>query len=153
MKPTALLAALALFAGACTGTPSPGISPAAGASLKLASWNMEHLAERNGSGCRPRTDADYAAMRAYVDDLGADVIAFTVIPDDAHIDHIGKPETAGQNGHVQRVASGEEHSPVKVKVNDIVADAEKSVCHAGLAGMGGRTGPPPTLGQYSIFHM
>ena len=47
-----------------------------GPTLKLASWNMEHLAERNGSGCRPRSDADYAAMRAYVDDLGADLIAF-----------------------------------------------------------------------------
>lgn len=37
---------------------------------------MEHLAETNGSGCRPRTEADYAAMRAYASGLEADVIAF-----------------------------------------------------------------------------
>jgi endonuclease/exonuclease/phosphatase family metal-dependent hydrolase len=76
MKTTALLASLAMFTTACTGTPSPGTGPTSAPALKLASWNMEHLAERNGSGCRPRTDADYAEMRAYVDGLGADVIAF-----------------------------------------------------------------------------
>ena len=76
MKQHALLASLCLFTASCTGvanrdTPSPAPS-----TLTLASWNMEHLAERDGSGCRPRTDADYAAMRAYVDALAADVIAF-----------------------------------------------------------------------------
>jgi endonuclease/exonuclease/phosphatase family metal-dependent hydrolase len=44
--------------------------------LRVASWNLEHLAEANGSGCRPRTDADYAALRAHAGRLGADVIAF-----------------------------------------------------------------------------
>lgn len=43
--------------------------------LTLASFNMEHLAERDGTGCRPRTAADYAALRAYVERVGADVIA------------------------------------------------------------------------------
>lgn len=91
MKTTALLAALALFAGACTGTPSPGTGPTAGPSLKLASWNMEHLAEANGSGCRPRTDADYAAMRAYVDGLGADVIAFQEVETKAAAERVFDP--------------------------------------------------------------
>jgi endonuclease/exonuclease/phosphatase family metal-dependent hydrolase len=76
MKTPALVAAFALFVGACTGTPNPGTDPTSGPTLKLAAWNMEHLAEANGSGCRPRTDADYAEMRTYVDGLGADVIAF-----------------------------------------------------------------------------
>ncbi|MBU2417982.1 MAG: endonuclease/exonuclease/phosphatase, partial [Alphaproteobacteria bacterium] len=66
MKPAAILVALALFTAACTATGS-GNSSSSGPVIKLASWNMEHLAERNNSGCRPRTDADYAAMRAYVD--------------------------------------------------------------------------------------
>lgn len=91
MKTTALLAALTLFAGACTGTPSPGTSPTAGPSLKLASWNMEHLAESNGSGCRPRTDADYVAMRAYVADLGADVIAIQEIESKAAAERVFDP--------------------------------------------------------------
>lgn len=43
--------------------------------LRVASWNMEHLAEANGSGCRPREDADYAALRNYAQTLNADVVA------------------------------------------------------------------------------
>lgn len=75
MTRIALLATSVLLATACTGVPDrePAAAPA---SITLASWNMEHLAERNASGCRPRTDADYAAMRAYVDALAADVVAF-----------------------------------------------------------------------------
>jgi endonuclease/exonuclease/phosphatase family metal-dependent hydrolase len=91
MKPTALLAALALFAGACTGTHSPGTGSTAGPTIKLASWNMEHLAERNGSGCRPRTDADYSAMRAYVDDLGADLIAIQEVESQAAAERVFDP--------------------------------------------------------------
>jgi endonuclease/exonuclease/phosphatase family metal-dependent hydrolase len=91
MKHTALLAALALFAGACTGTPGPATGPNAGPAIKLAAWNMEHLAESNGSGCRPRTDADYAAMRAYVADLGADVIAFQEVESRAAAERVFDP--------------------------------------------------------------
>lgn len=93
MKPTILLAALALLTTACTGTPSPGTGPTTGPTLKLASWNMEHLAERNGSGCRPRTDADYAAMRAYVEDLGADVIAIQEVESQAAAERVFDPAT------------------------------------------------------------
>lgn len=52
------------------------VAPSSPATLKIASWNMEHLAEADGSGCRARTDSDYAAMREYVARLDADVIAF-----------------------------------------------------------------------------
>ena len=76
MKSPALLATLCLLAGSCSGIPDRASDASAASTITLASWNMEHLAERNGSGCRPRTDADYAAMRAYVDALAADVIAF-----------------------------------------------------------------------------
>lgn len=44
--------------------------------LKLATWNIEHLAERDGEGCRPRTEADYLDLRRHVAAVGADVIAF-----------------------------------------------------------------------------
>jgi endonuclease/exonuclease/phosphatase family metal-dependent hydrolase len=52
---------------------------------------MEHLAESNGSGCRPRTDPDYAAMRAYVDGLGADVIAFQEVESKAAAERVFDP--------------------------------------------------------------
>ncbi len=91
MKPTVLVATLALFAASCTGTPVPGTGPNPGPAITLATWNMEHLAERNGSGCRPRTDADYAAMRAYVDDLGADVIAFQEVESKAAAERVFDP--------------------------------------------------------------
>jgi len=61
-----------LLLGACA-TTAP-VSPAK--PLKIASWNLEHLAEDGATGCRPRTDADYAVLKGYVDKLGADVIAF-----------------------------------------------------------------------------
>src|SRR6185312_12498539 len=72
-------AAFALGLAACA--PQPALQPsratkAATAPLRLASWNLEFLAERDDSGCRPRAAADYAEMRRIADSLDADVIAF-----------------------------------------------------------------------------
>lgn len=60
---------------ACTGAPVRD----AARPLKIAAWNLEHLAERDGSGCRPRTQDDYSALRADVQRLDADVIAFAEV--------------------------------------------------------------------------
>lgn len=87
MKRHALIVVLCLLAGACT---APQERPVA-ATLTLASWNMEHLAERNDSGCRPRGDADYAAMRAYADALDADVIAFQEVESRAAAERVFDP--------------------------------------------------------------
>lgn len=85
----ALLAALCLFlATSCTGVRERG---ATAPTLTLASWNMEHLAELDGSGCRPRTEADYAAMRAYVEALGADVVAFQEVESKAAAERVFDP--------------------------------------------------------------
>jgi endonuclease/exonuclease/phosphatase family metal-dependent hydrolase len=89
MKTSALIAALALFASACTGTHGPGLT--SDPAIKLASWNMEHLAEANGSGCRPRTDADYSSMRDYVDEIAADVIAFQEVESQAAAERVFDP--------------------------------------------------------------
>lgn len=43
--------------------------------LVLATWNLEHLAAADGAGCRPRTEADYADLRAAADGLDADIVA------------------------------------------------------------------------------
>lgn len=76
-----LAALLALLPLACCTVPQPAPPSAKTATagsrpLRLASWNLEFLAERDGVGCRPRTAADYQAMRTIVDRLDADVIAF-----------------------------------------------------------------------------
>jgi len=52
---------------------------------------MEHLAERDGTGCRPRTEADYAAMRGYVAELDADVIAFQEVESKAAAERVFDP--------------------------------------------------------------
>ena len=52
----------------------PGV--AADRDLILAAWNIEHLAAEDDRGCRPRDAADYKAIRRYLRQAGADVIAF-----------------------------------------------------------------------------
>lgn len=91
MRTPALLASLALLAGACTGTIDPSDASPPGQTLKLAAWNMEHLAERDGTGCRPGTEADYAAMRGYVAELDADVIAFQEVESKAAAERVFDP--------------------------------------------------------------
>lgn len=91
MKTHLLLAALVLSANACTGTPDVPRTSTPSANVKIAAWNMEHLAERNASGCRPRTDADYAAMRDYVDALAADVIAFQEVESSSAAERVFDP--------------------------------------------------------------
>ncbi|WP_294271774.1 endonuclease/exonuclease/phosphatase family protein [uncultured Sphingomonas sp.] len=59
--------------------------------LKVASWNLEFLAEKDGAGCEPRTDADYAAMRQIVDTLDADVIAFQEAENEAAAARVFNP--------------------------------------------------------------
>ncbi len=44
--------------------------------IKIATWNLEHLAARDGAGCRPRVEKDYETLRHYARKLKADVIAF-----------------------------------------------------------------------------
>ena len=91
MKYPALIAALCLLTGSCSGIPDRASDATPAPTITVASWNMEHLAERNGSGCRPRTDADYAAMRAYLDALAADVIAFQEVESRAAAERVFDP--------------------------------------------------------------
>lgn len=68
---------LTILLAACAPTaPRPNSSTQP---LKIASWNLEHLAAEDGLGCRARTEADYATLRGYVDRLDADVIAFAEV--------------------------------------------------------------------------
>jgi exonuclease III len=60
----------ALLAAGCVGSPPPA------GGVKLAAWNLEHLAEAEGAGCRPRAATDYAKLRSYAERLDADIVAF-----------------------------------------------------------------------------
>ncbi|MDB4990337.1 MAG: Endonuclease/exonuclease/phosphatase [Myxococcaceae bacterium] len=44
--------------------------------LKLATWNLEWLNRRDGTGPVKRSDEDYARLRGYAERLAADVVAF-----------------------------------------------------------------------------
>lgn len=85
----AALAAAALLAG-CAGV-SP--VPSNGLSLKVVSWNLEHLAELDGQGCRPREESDYAALRRHADALEADVIALQEVESRAAAERVFEPGT------------------------------------------------------------
>ena len=54
--------------------PFPAL--AAGGVFTLVSWNIEHLAAEDGQGCRARDAAGYQAIRRYLEQIDADVIAF-----------------------------------------------------------------------------
>ncbi|KAB2919416.1 MAG: endonuclease [Dechloromonas sp.] len=87
-----IAAALLLLAAACSpATSAPGNQPAPSRPLKLASWNLEFLAQHNGMGCNPRDDSDYAAMRRIADGLDVDVIAFQEAENEAAAARIFDP--------------------------------------------------------------
>lgn len=71
----ALVFALVFVVVGCTSAPTRN-SPD---SLKITAWNIEHLAAVDGTGCRARTEAEYAALRADVARLDADIIAFAEV--------------------------------------------------------------------------
>lgn len=85
LRALALIAVSAVL-GACAAIPPPARD------LVVASWNLEHLAERDGVGCRPRVEADYAALRAYAAGLNADVIAFQEVESAAAAARVFPPE-------------------------------------------------------------
>ena len=88
MKPfLASLAVAALLSGCAGVLPAPSSS----APLKVASWNLEHLAEMDGQGCRPRVEADYALLRRHADAFGADVIALQEVENRAAAERVFDP--------------------------------------------------------------
>lgn len=76
MRQFAILAFIVIGFGVAGCAPRIARDSTVAQPLKIASWNLEHLAESDGLGCRPRSEADYAALRSYADQLDADVIAF-----------------------------------------------------------------------------
>lgn len=78
------LIALAFAASAHAETP---------ATLRIADWNIEHLAENDGQGCKPRTEEDYGRLRAAIATLDADIIAFQEVENEAAARRVFPAET------------------------------------------------------------
>ena len=83
-------AVLAVVLAGCA--PQATRDPVATHPLRIASWNLEHLAEADGLGCRPRKEAEYAALRGYAEQLGADVIAFEEVESAAAAARVFPPD-------------------------------------------------------------
>lgn len=89
LKRAVALAAIFLLS-ACVETGGP--APQRGRLLRIASWNMEHLAARDGEGCRPRFESDYAELRRHAAAIGADVIAFQEVESEAAAQRVFTPD-------------------------------------------------------------
>jgi endonuclease/exonuclease/phosphatase family metal-dependent hydrolase len=61
--------------------------------LRLATWNLEHLAAAAGHGCRPRDEADYERLRHEAARLSADVIALQEVENQAAVARVFDPDT------------------------------------------------------------
>ena len=77
--------------------------------LEIATWNVEHLNEDNEAGCIPRTDEDYANIKARIDALTADVVAIQEVESEVAAYRVfdasewtvvmsGRPNTRGDSG-------------------------------------------------------
>ncbi|MFH0730912.1 MAG: endonuclease/exonuclease/phosphatase family protein [Pseudomonadota bacterium] len=51
--------------------------------ITICTWNLEHLAANNDSGCKPRKDSDYKALKTYAVALQADIVAFQEVENSA----------------------------------------------------------------------
>jgi endonuclease/exonuclease/phosphatase family metal-dependent hydrolase len=56
--------------------------------VRVASWNIEHLAEHNKVGCVPRSTLDYEKLRNFSELLKADVIALQEVENTAAVERV-----------------------------------------------------------------
>jgi endonuclease/exonuclease/phosphatase family metal-dependent hydrolase len=59
--------------------------------LRLATWNLEHLAADDDAGCRPRSDVDYERLRHHAERLNADLIALQEVENRAAVARVFDP--------------------------------------------------------------
>lgn len=155
MKRIALAALLCL--AACVDRPSkPSTDPVR--PLRIATWNMEHLAEREDEGCRPRATADYEAMARHARDLGADVIAFQEVESAAAAARVFPPSAwaivieerpAGVQGGC-RGLEGQQLRAQKVGFairRDVPFERHPDLSELGLGNSGLRWGVDVTVGR------
>ena len=70
--------------------------------LHIAAWNLEHLDDTDGEGCVGRSSTDYAALARQIEELGANIVAFQEVENEAaarrvfpasewHVEMSGRP--------------------------------------------------------------
>ncbi|GLS84080.1 endonuclease/exonuclease/phosphatase family protein [Paraferrimonas haliotis] len=64
-----------LISGCASDSPEASAPSKPQSTLRIATWNIEHLAQFDGQGCLPRTEADYQTLRAFAKTIDADVVA------------------------------------------------------------------------------
>lgn len=80
--------------------------PAMAESVKISTWNIEHLRELEGEGKAPRTEADYRRLRHYAQLLDADVIAVQEVESAQALGRVFDPRRyrflLSNRSHIQR---------------------------------------------------
>lgn len=71
-----------LLLTACSGNTSQVAEPNQGDGLRVAAWNIEHLASGPGLGCEPRDEAGYDLVAEVIDDVDADIWLLQEIEDE-----------------------------------------------------------------------
>jgi len=104
---TAATAAIAAAPASPVVTSGAAAAPGAPAALRVASWNIEWLAARDGAGAVPRRGADYERLRGYAERLDADVVALQEVEGTAAARRVFDPRLyeflfAAGGGSVQR---------------------------------------------------
>ena len=108
MSPMSTIRARGLLAAAWLAATA-ALAAAAGpeGALRVASWNIEWLAARDGAGAVPRRSADYERLRGYAERLDADVVALQEVEGAAAARRVFDPRRyeflfAAGGGSVQR---------------------------------------------------
>ncbi len=72
---------------------SPVVSAMSDSGLKVATWNVEHLAVPITNGCRPRTAEELEGLKQYASSLDADIVALQEVESIAAISQLFPSES------------------------------------------------------------
>lgn len=73
--------------------------------VRIAAWNIEHLAALDGMGCAPRDEAGYARVAAIIDEVNADIWLLQEIENEAALARVFDP--AVWTFHIEARPAGE----------------------------------------------
>lgn len=65
--------------------------PVSAETIKIATWNIQHLRDSVGEGNNPRQDADYLLLHKYATSLGADIVAVQEVENEVALGKVFDP--------------------------------------------------------------